>query len=570
MYVRSPVFRRQPSSVILLSLSLFALLQPICAPAWSQQDNQSARTFAKPNLAGSNPFTVSELEDLELPVALSGFSAVVLHDQQQWRMGSPTLQLVFDGQIYWFTSARELEMFAAAPLEYAPALGGDCIVTFAETGERVQGQLQHGLQHGGRIYLFHNDVTLRQFNENPTQYANDDLALDGNCIVSKFEDGRDVQGLPETTAMVNGLRYQFLGDYQRRQFAANMEHYGIQRRLLIPTKGAPMRKLPTTDKNQKTAKKETKKQIPGEESLQPTSMMDGYCPVTFFTRGVWVRGSFQFKVEYEGKMYLTASANDKEQFEAEPTSYLPVLGGDCLVTKVDTGTNVPGSVHYAAYDKDQGRLYLFAGLEQRDTFNANRQKYENSAALKQQPAEGSDGNGRSPGRERRSVGRRCTSQQERHSEIRQRRMLHPHRCQRYVGVGFTELDAAALAFRQMHFHLPGQFQVGHRLHAGKMIAILSGVGEALGASDAAKLRFLVHHKATNGNGTDSKQHQAESSRASQLAETLTTIGLVELTDHLGNLTLAGVPLVLSGVIELWIVGCHCRIAEASRTWGEPD
>ena len=355
-------------------------------PCRGQEAGQPARLFAAPNLSRANPFKISELENVELPVALSGFSAVALRDQQQWHMGSPRYQLVFDGQIYWFSSGRDLEIFAAAPQEYVPVLGGDCIVSFAESGQRLQGQLQHALLHGTRIYLFHDEDVMSQFREHPNRYVNSDLALDGKCVVSKFDNARDVQGLPETTAIVNGLRYQFLGDFQRRQFAANMQQYGIQRRLLMPVKGAPPAKDSQQEKKQKDVEAQAKKLKSGSnnDSLQPAYMMDGYCPVTFQEKGVWVRGSFQFKSEYHNRVYLMAGSKEKERFDADPVAFLPELGGDCLITKVDQGISVPGSVRFAAFDEKSGKLYLFAGAEQLEKFRANLEEYQMAGAIDEQ------------------------------------------------------------------------------------------------------------------------------------------------------------------------------------------
>lgn len=338
---------------------------------------QESRVFATPQLTGQSPFRPSEFENLELPVALSGFSAVVLHRNQEWQMGTPHFQLIFDGQIYWFTSAREREIFAAAPLEYAPVLSGDCIVTFAEAGQRVQGQLQHGLLHAGRTYLFHSAEQLRRFQDNPSHYAESDLAHAGTCIVSQIDSGRELKGMPETTAMVNGLRYRFLGDYQRRLFASNMQRYGVQRQLLVPLKGnAPLASTSVTA-DPETKDVEAKQLNPDseDEPNQPTFMIDGYCPVTFITRGVWVRGSYQFETEFHGKSYLFVSGKEQQQFDSDPSKFLPALGGDCLVSLVDEQTNVPGSVYYAVNDEG-GKLYLFAGAEQREAFLADPGKYQ--------------------------------------------------------------------------------------------------------------------------------------------------------------------------------------------------
>ena len=378
MHDLSGTYRFSPTCRIALIAWAVVAGQSAHTFAQAEDHGQQGRMFAKPHLPGANPYKITELDDVELPVALSGFCAVTLRDQYQWLAGTPRFQLVFDGQIYWFLSRRELEIFAASPLEYAPALKGDCIVTFEETGKRVQGRLEHGAVRNGRIYLFQSEEHSSRFRADPSRFEDVDLAFAGNCIVSQVENRREVPGLPETTALVNGMRYQFLGDFQRRLFASNMERYGIKRQLLTPLQGAPVRIESASDNagvSDPQATRESKSDS-AEDSLQPRSAMDGFCPVTFESKGVWVRGSFQYQTEYKGKLYLMAGAKEKREFEDDPEGYVPALGGDCLVTKVDDGTDVPGSVYHATYDKQkEQKLYLFTGAEQLEKFLADPDKY---------------------------------------------------------------------------------------------------------------------------------------------------------------------------------------------------
>src|SRR5262245_30210272 len=78
------------------------------------------------------------------PVAAGGYCVVSLRDGREWRSGTPPFGVQFDGRHYFFAGERELEIFAAAPSVYAPVLSGDCIVTYAETGQRVAGRVEFG------------------------------------------------------------------------------------------------------------------------------------------------------------------------------------------------------------------------------------------------------------------------------------------------------------------------------------------------------------------------------------------------------------------------------------------
>lgn len=92
----------------------------------------------------------------------------------------------------------------------------------------------------------------------------------------------------------------------------------------------------------------------------------GYCPVCIIEARKWERGRPEFHTVYDGVKYLFPSAAIKQKFDATPAKYVPALGGDCTVCYAKMGKRVPGSVQYAAIDKN--RLYLFPSNEQKQMF----------------------------------------------------------------------------------------------------------------------------------------------------------------------------------------------------------
>ena len=385
----------RPASSFLLALSVACGFA--AATAWAQDPTPSEpldgsardRLYDEPELSGDNPFMPSELKNVELPVAMGGFSVVALRNGRQWVPGQPKFQLVFDGQIYWFAEPRDRDIFAAAPHEYAPALGGDCVVTYVDTGQRTLGKLEFGLVHARRLYFFAGFSEREQFRGNPTYYAVGDLANEGRCLVSQIDQGKSVAGLPETVAIVGGLRYHFAGAYQRGLFGSDLSHYGVRRVLQrSPDESAsPQAKAAEAasdkEKSEKAAEPLPKKDL--EDSDEQQYAMEGYCPVSIQQQGVWVRGSYQNHVEHKGKKYLLAGEMEKKLFLEDPARYAPVLGGDCLVSQTDAGKLTPGSVYHPLIY--EGKLYLFAGPEQVRAFKADPTKYVEPAAAPEEPAE---------------------------------------------------------------------------------------------------------------------------------------------------------------------------------------
>jgi YHS domain-containing protein len=247
-----------------------------------------------------------------------------------------------------------------------------------------------GLVHAGRIYFFAGESEREKFRAHPSFYARGDLANFGNCLVIQIDEGKVVAGLPETTAIVNGLRYFFAGDYQRRLFASDPSHYGVKRIVFRSAEEQPiLAASPQARKNESKSQQESREsgatRLPGQELEEPEEQhyaMEGYCPVSIQTQGIWVRGSYQNHVDYAGKRYLLAGAKEKKLFQDDPQKYMPALGGDCIVSKTDQGELRPGSVYHSVIFEE--RLYLFAGPEEVKAFKADPAKYVQAAA---EPAE---------------------------------------------------------------------------------------------------------------------------------------------------------------------------------------
>lgn len=330
---------------------------------------------------------------------------VSLRDQQQWVQGSPKIQAILGGKVYLFTSVRAREVFLAAPHLYLPALDGDCIVTFAETGKRVTGQIECALLHGNRIYFFADQDRLRSFQATPDEYVNADLVDGGACVVSKLTEKKFAPGLPDTVAVVDGRRYFFASAYHRRIFEQNPAPFLVQplrnpraaARLEVPAftevldidsldwgeQSPPLAAEATSPFNKIRSAPDKKKgrQIRGaedpnddEDSIQSRAMA-GYCPVTLRTQNSWRRGKVKFRHTFDGKVYFLAGPEELAAFQANPLLYAPVLSGDSIVALATNHERVAGSVFHAFIYKE--RLYLFVDEEERHIFRANPTLFEN-------------------------------------------------------------------------------------------------------------------------------------------------------------------------------------------------
>lgn len=344
-------------------------------------------------------FGPPEAEPAKLPMAADGYCVVSLHDRREWVTGDMTTSVLFDGRQYAFASRRERDIFAAAPIVYAPVLSGDCPVTFAETGQRAAGKVQFGVVQGGRIYFFADEAARARFVAEPARFENADVADGGKCLVSRVEYRRDVAGLPETAVLTGGLRRLFAGAYEQRLYLQQHARYdaasaasgaaaaappadanvGDGWRPSAPASGASN----ATQSAEAAAEGGEPAEGPSDDTEEESSesdlaagaepVMGGYCPVMQHDKNAWVRGRYEHHVKIDGLLFLTAGAPEREAMLADPAKYIPALGGDCPVSLVDYGERESGSTFHAAQYK--GRLYLFADAERKAAFAAQPKRY---------------------------------------------------------------------------------------------------------------------------------------------------------------------------------------------------
>lgn len=346
----------------------------LAQPANAENSN---RLMADPNAITGNPFMPKAQHKYELPVAADGFCLVTLRDSQQWVDGLPETQVVFDGQIYWFASNKQRAIFLADPSRYLPAFAGDCVVSFLDSEKRIAGSSEFGLIHDGRVFFFRSAQEQQEFEANPKKYAKVDLANNGNCLVAQVEQGRTMPGIPETLVVVDGMRYFFQGAFEQKKFLVDMAKYGVAMPELPKAEKQPSRRPLARAKGPQSSAEESAKPLKAmpETSMAPLAMQ-GYCPVSIQTVGLWRSGLQKFRSVYDGKMYLFATQKEKDQFLEDPYAYIPALGGDCVVTKIDSNLRVQGSVFHAKkVERYKNRLYLFAGSKEVEAFTANPDRY---------------------------------------------------------------------------------------------------------------------------------------------------------------------------------------------------
>ncbi len=66
-----------------------------------------------------------------------------------------------------------------------------------------------------------------------------------------------------------------------------------------------------------------------QEIAAVTPEIEGYSPVSYFTKNLAEKGNQQFMVEYKSKSYYLTTARQAEIFKQDPEKYVPLFGGFC-------------------------------------------------------------------------------------------------------------------------------------------------------------------------------------------------------------------------------------------------
>lgn len=101
-------------------------------------------------------------------------------------------------------------------------------------------------------------------------------------------------------------------------------------------------------------------------SGKPMEPLGIYCPVTLLERALLMETDSQHTAVYAGRRYYFADAGARQRFAKSPERFVPVRGGECLVSLVENKREVQGLKDFPlVYDS---KIFLCASQEQRERF----------------------------------------------------------------------------------------------------------------------------------------------------------------------------------------------------------
>lgn len=138
--------------------------------------NTAARAPFNPPAGPNAPAGQSAVPQGHPQLGLDGYCPVTLlnrniPEKQRWRKGDPRWGAIHRGRTYLFTGPIEQQAFLADPDRYAPVLSGVDSVVALESGRSVHGSRRFGVVYNDQVFLFSSEDSLQRFAQNPARYA---------------------------------------------------------------------------------------------------------------------------------------------------------------------------------------------------------------------------------------------------------------------------------------------------------------------------------------------------------------------------------------------------------------
>lgn len=102
---------------------------------------------------------------------LKGFCPVMLRDHRELVDARPEHRSFYRNRIILLSSQEAKVVFESDPAKYAPAAAGNDVIHLSQTGEELEGSLEHAVWYKGRLYMFDSAETLETFVAAPSSHA---------------------------------------------------------------------------------------------------------------------------------------------------------------------------------------------------------------------------------------------------------------------------------------------------------------------------------------------------------------------------------------------------------------
>lgn len=146
---------------------------PITPTPMRQTVDQSVTPVAGQVAAKTDPVdaVATQVPAGSPPLGFDGCCPVTLKFANKWVQGRVNVGMEHRGRLYLFAGEKERQQFAANPDAYSPVFGGLDPVLMLDENRAVTGHRRFGFRYQGQFYLFSTAETKEQFAQAPSKYA---------------------------------------------------------------------------------------------------------------------------------------------------------------------------------------------------------------------------------------------------------------------------------------------------------------------------------------------------------------------------------------------------------------
>lgn len=236
---------------------------------------------------------------------------------------------------------------SVTPNTLSVGLGGYSPVSYFESTGPQFGSPRYQATHEGVTYFLASEGELRRFRANPAKYV---PAYGGWCAYGMAVEGK-FDADPTNYEIVDGRIHVFLRNQELDTRPLWKEGNESELRTKADAFWTKLNARPS------------RAYVHSHNVPASGVAIDGYSPVSYFTKGKAERGRPEFAVEHEGITYLLTSQEQVEVFKASPDRFVLAYGGWCAF-----GMAIQDKfpVDPTRFKIVNGRLMLFLRNEQVD------------------------------------------------------------------------------------------------------------------------------------------------------------------------------------------------------------
>ena len=135
------------------------------------QTNYAAPSAPFVDMNSSMPSVADSLAaTAEKKVGLDGFCPVSLLNTEEWVKGKECWSVLHHGVTYYLSSPEMVQQFLSNPEKYAPVMDGNDPVARKDTRANVTGTTDFCVVYEGQLYMFSSEENMKKFFDNPAQY----------------------------------------------------------------------------------------------------------------------------------------------------------------------------------------------------------------------------------------------------------------------------------------------------------------------------------------------------------------------------------------------------------------